>query len=131
MKSTKTLLIAALAASALLAGVSSLRAQDATNVPPAVQHGMKGRQDIAKALDLTDDQKPKVKAILKDSMDKRKALREDDTLTPEDKKDKAKIIQDDTNAKMKAVLTPEQFTKYQAMTKHARSAPAHTAAPPQ
>jgi periplasmic protein CpxP/Spy len=116
MKSTKTLLIAAIAASALIVGSSSLRAQDSTNMPPVGAHG-KGRPDIAKALDLTDDQKPKVKEIMKDAAEKRKAVREDDSLSADDKKTKMKAIQDDTTAKMKAVLTPDQFTKYQAMTK--------------
>ena len=43
MKSTKTMLIAALAAGALLAGSSALRAQDATNTPPAGHHGQHGK----------------------------------------------------------------------------------------
>jgi periplasmic protein CpxP/Spy len=119
MKSTKTMLIAALAAGALLTGSSALRAQDATNTPPAGEHGpgMKGRPDLVKQLDLTDAQKPKVEAIRKSAMEKGRALREDTSLTPEEKKAKAKAIRDDTATQMKAVLTPEQFAKYLEMTK--------------
>ena len=119
MKSTKTMLIAALAAGALLTGSSALRAQEATNTPPAGEHGpgMKGRPDLAKQLDLTDAQKPKVEAIRKSAMEKSRALREDTSLTPEEKKAKAKAIRDDTATQMKAVLTPEQFTKWQEMSK--------------
>ncbi len=115
----KTMLVAALAAGVLIAGGSSLRAQSATNTPAAGEHGpgMKGRPNIMKALDLTDDQKPKVEAIMKGAMEKRKALRDDDSLTPEEKKDKNKAIQEDTATQLKAVLTPEQFAKYQELTK--------------
>jgi periplasmic protein CpxP/Spy len=119
MKSTKTMLIAALAAGALLAGSSALRAQNATNTPPANEHGsgMKGRPNLAKQLDLTDDQKPKVEAIMKGGMEKGRALREDTSLTPEEKKAKAKAIKEETATQLKAVLTPEQFTKWQEMSK--------------
>ena len=127
MKSTKTMLVAALAVGALLACSSSLRAAD-TNTPPAGGPpagergpGMRGgRPDIAKALDLTDEQKPKVEAIMKGAGEKRKALREDTALTPEDKKAKAKAIQEDTTAQMKAVLTAEQFAKYEKMAQGMR-----------
>jgi periplasmic protein CpxP/Spy len=119
MKSTKIMLVAALAASALLAGGSALRAQDATNTPPAGEHGpgMKGHPDLAKQLDLTDAQKPKVEAIRKSAMEKGRTLREDTSLTQEEKKAKAKAIREDMATQMKAVLTPEQFTKWQEMSK--------------
>jgi Spy/CpxP family protein refolding chaperone len=128
MKSTKTLLIATLAAGAWLAGSSALLAQDAPSTPPAGgppagDHGpgMKGgHHDIAKELDLTDAQKPKFQEIMKGAMDKRKALREDTSLTSEEKKAKVKAIQEDTSTQMKALLTPEQFTKWQEMSKKMR-----------
>ena len=116
MKSTKTLLIAALTAGALLAGSSALRAQQATNMPP-IHAGMKGHQDIAKQLDLTEDQKPKVEAIIKGAADKGRTLREDTSLTPEEKKAKAKVIREETATQLKGVLTPEQFAKWQEMSK--------------
>jgi Spy/CpxP family protein refolding chaperone len=141
MKSTKTLLIAALAAGALLAGSSALRAQDATNTPPAGEHspGMKSHPDLAKQLDLTDAQKPKVEAIRKNATEKGRALREDTSLTPEEKKAKAKAIREDTATQMKGVLTPEQFAKWQEMSKRGPrmhppggpDAPKSPTAPPQ
>jgi Spy/CpxP family protein refolding chaperone len=119
MKSSKTLLVAALVAGALLAGSSSLLAQESsTNTPPA---GMKGgRRDIAKELNLTDDQKPKFQEIMKSTREKMKDLREDTSLSPEDKKAKAKEIQENTATQMKALLTPEQFAKWQELTKKMR-----------
>jgi Spy/CpxP family protein refolding chaperone len=123
MKSTKTLLIAALAAGALLAGSSSLLAQDTTNTPPTGEHGpglKGGRHDLAKELDLTDAQKPKFQEITKSSREKLKALHEDTSLTKEERKTKAKAIQEDTTTQMKALLTPEQFTKWQEIAKKMR-----------
>ena len=134
-KSTKTLLIAALAAGALLAGGSSLVAQDSTNTPPAGEHGpgMKGgHHDIAKELNLTDDQKPKFQEIMKGAMQKRKDLRDDTSLTPEDKKAKMKAIQEDTNTQLKALLTADQYAKWQEMSKHGhRNGPPGGSPPPQ
>jgi periplasmic protein CpxP/Spy len=134
MKSTKTLLIAALTAGALLTGSSALRAQQATNTPPTHEHGagMKGHQDIAKQLDLTDDQKPKVEAIMKGAAEKGRTLRADTSLTPEDKKAKAKAIREETATQLKGVLTPEQFAKWQEMSKrgaHNRQLGDHSAQP--
>ena len=126
MKSTKSTLIAALATGALLT-CGSLFAAD-TNTPPAGgpptgEHGpgmRGGRPDFAKTLDLTDEQKPKVDAIMKDAGEKRKALREDTSLSQEDRRAKTKALQEETTAKMKAVLTPEQFTKYEKMVQGMR-----------
>lgn len=139
MKLKKTWLITALAAGALLAGSSALRAQSTNNPPPAGEHGpgMRGRPNLAKQLDLTEDQKPKVEAIMKSTAEKSRALREDTSLSPEDKKAKVKAIREETTAQMKAVLTPEQFTKWQELTKrglrnHAPGGPdgAKTQTPP-
>jgi len=120
MKSTKTWLVAALTAGALIGGSSALYAQNATNTPPAHVHssGMKGHQNMAKQLDLTEDQKPKYDAIMKDAAEKGRTLREDTSLTSQDKKDKAKVIREDTTAQLKALLTPEQFSKWQELSKH-------------
>ena len=131
MKSTKTMLIAALATGAMLA-CGSLRAAD-TNTPPAGERGpgmRGGRPDIAKALDLTPEQKPKVEAIMKGANEKRKAVREDTAMAPEDKRAKMKSIQEDTTAQMKAVLTPEQFAKYEKMAQGRRGGPPAANKPP-
>ena len=47
---------------------------------------------------------------------KRCAICDSDTsLTPEDRRAKMKALRDDTTTQMKAVLTPEQFDKWQKM----------------
>ena len=118
--------MAALAAGVLLTGNSTLRAQDTTNTPPT---GMKTRGNAFKELNLTDDQKPKVQAIVKDSREKLKAVREDSSLTPEEKKAKVKEIQQDQATQLKAVLTPDQFTKWQEISKKHHNGPS-AATPP-
>jgi Spy/CpxP family protein refolding chaperone len=66
-------------------------------------------------LNLTDDQKPKVQAIMDGQRQKMRDLRQDTSLTPEDRRAKMKALREDTTAQMKAVLTPEQFEKWQKM----------------
>ena len=48
-------------------------------------------------------------------------LRQDTSLSQEDKAAKRKAIQEDTTAKMKAVLTAEQFQKWQEMQTQMRN----------
>jgi Spy/CpxP family protein refolding chaperone len=71
-------------------------------------------------LNLTAEQKPKVQAIIDAQRLKVRGLREDTSLTPDDRRAKMKAIHEDEVTQMKAVLTPEQFDKYQQMTQHRR-----------
>ena len=83
--------------------------------------GMRGRPNldmIAQQLNLTDDQKPKFRSIMESRMQKMRDLRQDPgfaSLSPEDRAAKVKAIQDETEAQMKSLLTPEQFEKWQKM----------------
>jgi Spy/CpxP family protein refolding chaperone len=119
MKSTKTILVAALAAGALLAGNLAARAQDSTNTPPPGMHGHgPSPEQINKDLNLTDDQKPKVKAVMDEQMQKMRDLRQSDdfkSLSREDKMAKMKAIHEDAATKLKTILTPDQFAKWQKM----------------
>ena len=133
MKSTKIMLMAALAAGALLASGPSLLAQDSTNTPPAgapAAGAMRSRgpslEQLTKALDLTDDQKPKVKAALDEQMQKMSALRKDPDfagLSREDKMAKMKPIRDEFVSQMKDILTPDQLAKFQKMSQGMRNRP--------
>jgi Spy/CpxP family protein refolding chaperone len=121
MKANKTMLMAALAAGSLLVWSPALRA-DGTNpppstppasAPPANQRMRGGMERLAEQLNLTADQKPKVQTILDGQREKMRDLQKDTTLTPDDRRAKMKAIHDDTTTQMKAVLTPEQFDKWQ------------------
>jgi Spy/CpxP family protein refolding chaperone len=71
---------------------------------------------LAQQLNLTDDQKAKVKPILEARDQKMRDLRGDTSLTPEDRRARMKALRDDMTTQMKAVLTPEQFDKWQKMS---------------
>jgi len=120
MKSTKPLLIAALVAGGLFACSTALLAQDSTNTPPAqrpMRGGMRGPtiEQLTTNLDLTADEIPKVTAVLDDQKKKTADLRADTTLSQEDRRTKMTDIRTDVTAKMKEILTDDQFAKYQKM----------------
>lgn len=83
--------------------------------PAGAQAGQ--RQDrmkqMAQQLELTEEQQKQVKAILKEEADKIKPLREDGDLSTEDRRAKMKEIRDGTAEKLKKVLKPEQYEKWQ------------------
>lgn len=104
----KLSLIAAVALGMLVA-CSMAIAQDAGK-DAAKKKGMSVDQRMERLttqLNLTDDQKPKVKAVLEDSAKKMKDL------APEDRREKGKAIREDELKKLKAILTDEQFKKYE------------------
>ena len=69
--------------------------------------GMKLMQE----LNLTDAQKAQLKPIMQDQKAQMKALKEDTTLTPEAKKAKFKALRAESEAKIDAILTPDQQKK--------------------
>jgi periplasmic protein CpxP/Spy len=136
MKSTKMILIAALAVGSLLTLSPALRADDATNTPPSTppaggpppgdrEPGMRGRGPnfdmIAQRLNLTDDQKPKVKEILDNRREQMRDLfQNNQDMSREDRMAKMKSIREDTDTKLKAVLTADQFEQWQKMESRMR-----------
>ncbi len=67
------------------------------------------------ALTLTADQQTSIKAILEGSMKEQMALRDDTTLSQDDRMAKMRSIREAQTAKIKAVLTDDQKVKYDAM----------------
>jgi len=121
MKLNKTLMIAALVAGTMFAADIAVRAQDSTNTPPAGARPPGGPragmnfETIASQLGLTDEQKTKVKPILEEMRQKMADLRKDTTLEAADRRAKMKEIRDDISAKLKEILTPEQYEKWLKM----------------
>lgn len=111
-----------LAAGSLFAS-STLQAQDAPkdkpadNKPAAPTPGARrpglSLDGLAKQLDLTEDQKVKIKPILEDLQKKISELRKDTSIAPEDRPAKMKEIREGVSAKLKEILTPEQFAKWE------------------
>lgn len=84
--------------------------------PDAPHGGRAGMEKIIEQLKLTDDQTAKVKPILKDQAEKMKALRDDTSISQEDRRPKMKEIHEATNAKLKAVLTEDQFAQWKKLS---------------
>ena len=115
---SKISLIAAMALGGLVAFSTLATAQDASS---SDHKGRKGgmsveqrMEKLSTELSLTDDQKPKVKAVLEDTAQKMKDL------APEDRRTKGREIMDDQNKKMKEILTADQFKKYEEMMQNMR-----------
>jgi protein CpxP len=137
MKVSKPMIIAALVAGNLLAWNVALRAAD-TNTPPGKPEiggpppGQQGQRppgmmrggpnldQLAQQLNLTDDQKAKVKPVLEAQGKKMSEMRADTSLSQEDRRAKMQAIREETTAQMKAILTPEQFDKWQKMPRPGR-----------
>jgi periplasmic protein CpxP/Spy len=67
---------------------------------------------MTKQLNLTDDQQAKIKPVLADEMKQMKSVRDDTTLTQDQKRDKMKEIHQNTDSQINDVLTPDQQKKY-------------------
>src|ERR1700726_1054617 len=72
-------------------------------------------QMLSEKLNLTDDQKAKLKPLLQDQMQQMKAVREDSSLSQEQQRAKMKSIHESLHDQINAVLTPEQQAKFKQM----------------
>jgi Spy/CpxP family protein refolding chaperone len=97
-------------AAALCFGVFMLMAMTSS----AQQKGAK-LEAIAQQLNLTPEQKAKVLPILADEAPKVKAIKEDHSFSRIQKMQRIKAIHQQTDPQMKAILSPEQYQKLQAI----------------
>ncbi len=117
---------------ALCVWAPHVRAQDATSATTAPQSGNHAKSeggkrsagraeaelaDLSRNLNLTDEQKTKIKPLLEEEHMKIHAVREGNTGSADEQKAKTKVIRDDANAQIRAVLTPEQQTKFDGISK--------------
>jgi len=84
-------------------------------------HG--GLQAAVESLNLTDDQKAKVKDIFADAKTKKQAVSSDASLSEEQKKAKMKELHSATMAKLNEVLTPDQQTELKTKMEAAKTKP--------
>ena len=77
-------------------------------------------ENLSKQLNLTDDQKPKVQAIFEDEMKQRQALRQDTSLSREDRMEKMRAINQSTRKQIEKVLTAGQKKKWNEIMKENR-----------
>ena len=132
MKSLRTI---SLAASLTLASLVSLNTAALAQDPPAKTDkapkpagappgaaGARANRDAWMAeVGLTDDQKTKVQAAQKEQMEKARALREDQSLTSDQRREKGQELRTATNAKLKEILTADQFAKYTKIREEQRA----------
>lgn len=84
-------------------------------------------------LNLTEEQKAKLRPILMDERQQMEAVRSDTSLSSEQKMAKVQQIRETASPKIKAVLTPEQLKRLADMQKaqQPQGAPATSTPPPQ
>jgi periplasmic protein CpxP/Spy len=94
---------------ALAVPSASAKSQAAEQQAAAAKEGMRDRlQTAVESLDLTDDQKAKVKDIFADAKTQRQTTMNDASLSEDQKKAKMKELHQTTKTKVNNVLTPEQ-----------------------
>jgi periplasmic protein CpxP/Spy len=85
----------------------------------AKKRGMPSVQErldrMTEELKLTDEQKPKVKAVLEASDKKRQELVGDSAVPQEQRREKMQALMEEQNKKLKEILTPEQYAKWDKM----------------
>jgi Spy/CpxP family protein refolding chaperone len=118
--------VAVLAIGATALNALPALAQDPSAPPPPQDQagprqggpgGMRGNQVefLTKKLNLTPDQVTQVKAIDADAMSQMKALREDTSIAGQDKRAKMMDIHKASQDKIRALLTDDQKTKFDAL----------------
>jgi Spy/CpxP family protein refolding chaperone len=113
----KKFLMGTIAAAAMLAVCPTVHAQTDTNSSATTPRAPRSRggptlESIDKAVTLTDDQKPKVKSALEQLSTAMAAARNADQ---DDRRTKMQSAREDFDKQMKSILTPDQYTKFQAM----------------
>lgn len=79
--------------------------------------GFAGRANFEKELNLTDAQKTQLSQMRADAKGQVQSIRNDQSLTQDQKKEKIHSLMKDQHAKMKSVLTKEQIEKMQSLRK--------------
>ncbi|PWU14895.1 MAG: hypothetical protein C5B50_16325 [Verrucomicrobia bacterium] len=108
-------MFAAVVLGGLLACATVATAQDAGKDAKKGKMSAEQRLErMSKELNLTDEQKPKVKKAMED-MDK--TMKEARDLDQSERREKVTAARDDMRKKMKEILTADQFTKWEEFMK--------------
>jgi protein CpxP len=108
----------------LAAGLTFAQTSQESQAPTADKHaGMHHNGDgadqhlqmLSDKLNLTDDQKAKLKPVFQGQMQQMNAVREDSSLSQEQMRAKMKSIHESLHDQINAVLTPEQQAKFAQM----------------
>ena len=114
MRISKLGLIAALAVGGLLVCTNLSSAQEAKE---GKKKGMGSPQQMVEQMDkelkLTADQKTKVTTLFEERSKKIRELRSDTSLSQEERREKSRALMQENDKKLKAILTSEQWEKWQ------------------
>ena len=106
----KLSIIAAVALGSLVACSMAMAQEAGKDAKKGGKKGFSVEQRLERMttqLNLTDEQKPKIKAALEETSKKMQAL------APEERREKGRAIREEELKKFKAILTDEQYKKYQ------------------
>jgi len=93
--------------------------------------GARQLEMLTKRLDLTADQQTQVKAIDEDTGKQMMTLRNDTSLSQDDRRSKMMDIRKSSQDKIRAILTDDQKTKYDALLAEMRDRMRQGPPPPQ
>ena len=97
------------------AATQESKAQAQTEAGPHQGQRANHLEWLSKELNLTDEQREKVKPILDEQTKQMHAAQEDTSLSQEQKRDKMKQIHQTTHSQINEILTPEQQKKFAAL----------------
>jgi protein CpxP len=100
---------------ALCFGMSVLMATMSSAQQKSAQQQSAKLEQIAQYLNLTPQQKDKILPILADEVPKVRAIKDDPSFSRMQRAQRIKAIHQQNDPQMKAILSPEQYQKLQAM----------------
>lgn len=113
---TRNAKVLALLLTAILILPLVVQAQDASSMAsPDKQAAMAKLQTMSAQLNLTPAQKKEMVPIMMEEASKMKALKSDTSLGPLQKAMQMKELGTQMDAKVKPILNPDQYTKFEAM----------------
>jgi len=114
--------MAVLALGSLLActSISSAQSTSATNRGERRGSVQQRVERMNSELNLTADQKTKLTALFEADAKKRQELRADTSITREQKREKVQAMMAEQDKKLKEILTPDQFEKWQKVRQQFR-----------
>ncbi len=98
--------------------------------PSSTQSSGQAQASQDNPLNLTEDQKSKLRPIIMEENQQMEALRNDTSMTQEQKIAKANQIRADASPKIKAILTPEQLEKLAQLQRERAQEQQQNQAPP-
>ena len=75
-------------------------------------------QRMSKQLSLTETQQQQIKPILENEAKQMQTLREDSSLSQDDRRTKMMQIRQESSSQIKPILTPDQQKQYEEMMSH-------------